>query len=155
MIAVLTSGGDAPGMNAVIAGVQEADGNARAVEGGFRGLAEGRVVALDPDRAREHAGAAGTWLRSSRYAALREPAGLEACRAALERAGVGGLVVAGGNGSLEAARRLAGEGMAVAFVPATIDNDVEGTDRSIGHDSALAYALGVIAQLRITGRSVP
>ena len=64
-------------------------------------------------------------------------------------------MVAGGNGSLEAARRLAAEGITVAFVPATIDNDVAGTDRSIGHDSALAYALGVIEQLRITGRSVP
>ena len=64
-------------------------------------------------------------------------------------------MVAGGNGSLEAARRLAAEGIAVAFVPATIDNDVAGTERSLGFDSALAYAIGVIEQLRITGRSVP
>ena len=110
--AVLTSGGDAPGMNAVIAGVQEADGNARAVEGGFRGLAEGRVVALDADRARSHAGTAGTWLRLEPLRrAAASPSVSEACRrSARARRESEALVVAGGNGSLEAARRLSGRG---------------------------------------------
>jgi 6-phosphofructokinase 1 len=149
-IAVLTSGGDAPGMNAAIAGVSGALGaDALAVTGGFAGLQAGRLEPLGARRAHRHRTEAGTWLGSSRHPRLD----VAACVRAL--AGADGLVVIGGHGSREGARALAAAGVPVAFVPATIDNDVEGTDTTIGFDSAVAYALGVIGQLRTTGRSLP
>ena len=128
MIAVLTSGGDAPGMNAAIAGV----GEALAVRGGFAGLEAGAVEPLDEDSARRHRTEAGTWLGSSRHPDLD----VAAC--VRELAGADGLVVIGGQGSLRGARALARAGVRVAFVPATIDTDVEGTETTIGFDSAVA-----------------
>lgn len=158
-LAVLTSGGDAPGMNAVIAGVEE-EARRRglrvlAVRGGYRGLADGRITELERGDARGHLAEPGTWLGSSRYPELRAAGGLMPGRAALERAGGDALAVIGGDGSLQGARRFAASGTPVAFVPSTIDNDVAGTARTVGMDSAVNYAVGVIDQLRITGRSLP
>jgi 6-phosphofructokinase 1 len=138
-------------MNAVVAGVAEAAPGALGVRGGFEGLCEARLAPLDPREARQWCATAGTFLGSSRYPALRD--GLARCAAAL--AGTDGLVVVGGDGSLRGARALAEAGVRVAFVPATIDNDIEGTARTIGHDSAVVYGAGVVEQLRLTARSVP
>jgi 6-phosphofructokinase 1 len=149
--AVLTSGGDAPGMNAVVAGVAEAAPGALGVRRGYEGLSEGRLAPLDPEEVRRWCGTAGTFLGSSRYPALRD--GLARCAAVLD--GTDGLVVVGGDGSLRGARALAEAGVRVAFVPATIDNDIEGTARTVGHDSAVAYGVAVIEQLRLTARAVP
>jgi 6-phosphofructokinase 1 len=150
-LAVLTSGGDAPGMNAVVAGVAEAAPGALGVRGGLEGLCERRLEALDASEVRRQCDVAGTFLGSSRYPALRD--GPARCVEAL--AGTDGLVVIGGDGSLRGARALAEAGVRVAFVPATIDNDIAGTARTIGHDSAVAYGAGVVAQLRLTARAVP
>ena len=158
-LAVLTSGGDAPGMNAVIAGLEDEARrrNLRvlAVHGGYRGLARGQVETLDSPRARRHLAESGTWLGSSRYPELRTADGFAQCLEALERAGAGALAVIGGDGSLAGARRFEAAGAVVAFVPSTIDNDVAGTALAVGMDSAVNYAVGVIDQLRITGRSLP
>ncbi len=155
--AILTSGGDAPGMNAAIAAaadrVEALGGEAIGVSRGFAGLVQ-RQAAPIAGRAAAHALEAGTWLQTSRWAQLREPEGVQRCREALAELEVDGLVVLGGNGSAAAARAVAGE-RPVAFVPATIDGDVSGTEVSIGMDSAIAYGVDVIERLLVTGRSLP
>jgi 6-phosphofructokinase 1 len=147
-LAVLTSGGDAPGMNAAIAGFAEAAGGAVAVRRGFAGLEAGELGPLDSERARRHRDEAGTWLGSSRHPELDAAA----CVRAL---GGAGLCVIGGHGSHQGARAIAAAGVPVAFIPATIDGDVPGTETSLGFDSAVAYALRVVEQMRTTGRALP
>ena len=160
-IGILTSGGDAPGMNAIIASAcrQSARRGAQVfgVLGGFAGLARGRIEPIAPPRAEQHAHEPGTWLGSSRWPELREPAGRRACLDALDAAGIDALLVIGGDGSTRGASALAAEaqGLAFAVVPATIDRDLEATDLTIGVDSAVAFAVDTIERLRITGRSVP
>jgi 6-phosphofructokinase 1 len=156
-IGILTSGGDAPGMNAVVAAacerVERLGAEAFGVRGGFAGLAERHAGRIEAVEARSHAHEPGTWLETSRWPLLREAAGRRLCLDALEALGVGGLLVIGGDGSAAAARAMAAT-LPVAFVPATIDHDVAGTGATIGMDSAIGYALDVIDRLRITGRSL-
>ena len=157
-IGILTSGGDAPGMNAVIhgacEGIERAGGRALGVRGGFAGLANCRATPLDTVYARAHSEEPGTWLATSRWPALAGWEGREACREAIEALGLDGLVVIGGHGSARGALALA-DVVPVAFVPATIDHDVDGTGATIGMDSAIAYAVDAIDRLRVTGRSLP
>jgi 6-phosphofructokinase 1 len=151
-IGVLTSGGDGPGMNAVIAGVGaragELGAEAIGIADGFAGLAARRVAPLRADAAEP-----GTSLGTSRWPALREPAGVRACREAARELGLDGLVVIGGHGSALGAQAVAAA-LPVAFVPATIDRDVPGTEVTIGMDSAIAYGADAVARLRVTGRSL-
>lgn len=145
-------------MNAAIAGVCERaeriGGEACGIQGGFAGLAERRAVPMTGDEARAHAEEAGTWLGTSRWKALETPAGRDACVQAIEALGLDGLVVIGGHGSALGAQMLA-DALPVGFIPATIDHDVDGTDATIGMDSAIGCALETIEQLRVTGRSLP
>jgi 6-phosphofructokinase 1 len=157
-LAILTSGGDAPGMNAVIAGacdrIEALGLRAYGVLGGFAGLADGRIAALDPVEARSRAHEPGTWLGTSRWPRLTTAEGVRACGAALAAGDIDGLLVVGGHGSAEGARALEGA-LPAAFVPATIDRDITGTGATIGMDSAIGYALDAIDRLRVTGRSLP
>lgn len=157
-IGVLTSGGDAPGMNAAIAGVcekaEQAGAEAVGFARGYRGLCTGEVSKITTAQARRYLHHAGTWLESSRYPELRTQDGVRRACEALRAAGVDALAVIGGDGSLQGARTLGHAGLRVAFIPATIDNDILGTETTIGIDSAVNYAVGVIDQLRITGRSL-
>ena len=157
-IGILTSGGDAPGMNAAIAGAcdrpERLEAEVLGIRGGFAGLAEQRAFALTADEARSHAHEAGTFLGTSRWPALRTAEGREECRNGLRALGIDALVVIGGHGSALGARSLAAD-VHVAFVPATIDGDIEGTELTIGTSSATGLALTTIDQLRITGRSLP
>jgi 6-phosphofructokinase 1 len=145
-------------MNAVVAAACEETerlgGQPHGVRGGFGGLAAGRVAAIDGAEAGPRSHEAGTWLGTSRWPALRTAEGLEACRRSLEAAGLDALVVVGGNGSAMGARALAAT-LPVAFVPATIDRDIEGTDLTIGMNSAIGLAVDTIDLLRITARSLP
>jgi 6-phosphofructokinase 1 len=165
-IGLLTSGGDAPGMNAAIAGAcaraEELGGHAVGIEDGFAGLAARRAVPVSALTARAHLDEPGTWLGTSRWPRLREPEGRRACRAALRELQLDGLVVIGGHGSALGARAvaapdggdLAAGGLPVAFVPATIDRDIAGTELTIGMDSAIAYGADAVDRLRVTGRSL-
>jgi 6-phosphofructokinase 1 len=157
-IGILTSGGDAPGMNAVIAGacdrIEKIGGQAVGVRGGFAGLAEARAAALTSAEARVHSHESGTWIATSRWAPLATAEGRRACSDAIEALDLDALVVIGGHGSAKGARALT-EAVPVAFVPATIDHDIEGTEATIGMDSAIGYALDAIDRLRVTGRSLP
>lgn len=155
---MLTSGGDAPGMNAVVAGASERvsalGGELLGVRDGFHGLAERRAGPLAAAEAEAHANESGTWLATSRWPGLREAAGRRACRDAIDALALRGLLVVGGGGSAEGARSLT-PGLPVAFVPATIDADVAGSGSAVGFDSAVAYGVRVVEALRVTGRSLP
>jgi 6-phosphofructokinase len=158
IIGILTSGGDAPGMNAIVAGasdeVERLGGRAVGIRGGFAGLASRRAEPITALQAHEHVPEPGTWLGTSRWPELREPEGLAACLEAIDALGITGLLVIGGDGSTKGARALAAA-LPVAVVPATIDRDLEGTAVTIGMDSAIAYATDAIERLRVTGRSLP
>ena len=157
-IGILTSGGDAPGMNAFIAGacdeVERVGERPLGVRSGFAGLASRRAEPIAALDARAYADEPGTWLGTSRWPPLLHEHGRAACREAVAQLGLAGLVIAGGDGSAEGGRVLA-DTLPVAVVPATIDRDIDWTDVTIGMDSAIGYALDVIDRLRVTGRSLP
>lgn len=146
-LAILTSGGDAPGMNAAIraaAMFAQAQGvEAVGVRYGFRGLIEEQFVDLEPARVAGIIRHGGTILGSARCAELKSAAGRAAARANLEAAGIDGLVVIGGDGSLTGAKALADPDEApglrarIVGVPASIDNDIGWTGMAIGVDSAM------------------
>jgi len=145
-IAVLTSGGDAPGMNAALRGVArvgtELGFDVVGVEEGFQGLVEGRFVPVSL-RALDEAGRrGGTVLGTARCKIFPTPEGQKRAREQIAQNQIRGLVVIGGNGSLTGARTLVGfEGphgpLLVGGVPASIDNDLGCTSMAIGVDTAM------------------
>jgi 6-phosphofructokinase 1 len=156
-IAVLTSGGDAPGMNAAIRAVVRtgiANGwEAFGVRNGYEGLIDGKII---PMGAREVGGIlqrGGTVLGSARSLEFKTKAGqLKAIRT-LNQYDIEGLVVIGGNGSQTGALALHNLGFPVVGVASTIDNDLYGSDITIGVDTALNIALEAIDRLKITASS--
>ena len=156
-IAVLTSGGDAPGMNAAVRAVTRAalarGAEVFGVRNGYAGLL---ADAMEPLRARDVGGIVqhgGTVLGSARCPEFAEPSGRSAALRNLAARGIDGLVVIGGNGSQTGSATLAREGFAVVGVPSTIDNDVYGADSSIGADTAVNITLEAIDRLRTTASS--
>ncbi len=156
-IAVLTSGGDAPGMNAAVRAVTRAalarGAEVFGVRNGYAGLL---ADTMEPLRARDVGGIVqrgGTVLGSARCPEFAETAGRSAALRNLAARGIDGLVVIGGNGSQTGSAMLAREGFAVVGVPSTIDNDVYGTDASIGADTAVNITLEAIDRLRTTASS--
>lgn len=156
-IAVLTSGGDAPGMNAAVRAVTRgalAKGwEAFGVSNGYAGLL---ADALRPLQARDVGGIVqqgGTVLGSARSPEFIQPAGRARALRNLAARGIEALVVIGGNGSQTGSNSLAKEGFAVVGVPSTIDNDLHGTDVSIGSDTAINITLEAIDRVRTTASS--
>jgi 6-phosphofructokinase 1 len=156
-IAVLTSGGDAPGMNAALRAVVRV-GVSRGLEvigvqQGYSGLIARQLRPLGP---RDVAGIiheGGTMLGSARCPEFRTPEGRQRALRVLARDGIEGVVVIGGNGSLSGACDLAQSGFPVVGVASTIDNDVNGADLTIGVDTALNTALEAIDRLKTTASS--
>jgi len=156
-IAVLTSGGDAPGMNAAIRAVVRV-GVARGwevlgVRRGYAGLLEGDLAPLG---ARDVGGIlhlGGTALGSARSPRFRTTEGLQEARRVLTDHGAEALVVIGGNGSQAGAHALSQLGFPVVGVASTIDNDLVGSDITIGVDTALNVALEAIDRLKVTASS--
>src|SRR3982750_498909 len=156
-IAVLTSGGDAPGMNAAVRAVTRG-GLARgwqvfAVRNGYAGLL---ANTLEPLAARDVGGiiqSGGTVLGSARCPEFAEPAGRAKALRHLGDRSIDALVVIGGNGSQSGSASLAREGFPVVGVPSTIDNDLYGNDGSIGCDTAINITLEAIDPLRTTASS--
>jgi 6-phosphofructokinase 1 len=140
-IALLTSGGDAPGMNAALraaAKVGQALGfEMVGVEDGYVGLLEGRVRGLDVRALDDAARRGGTSLGSARSKTFPTEDGQKRAREVLAAHAVAGLVVIGGNGSLGGAHALADSGVAIAGLPASIDNDLACTSMAIGVDTAM------------------
>ncbi|MCA0359456.1 MAG: 6-phosphofructokinase [Armatimonadetes bacterium] len=157
-IGVITSGGDAPGMNAAVRGVVRA-ALAREVQvvgflHGYRGIISEEIVDLQSPSVGGIISQGGTMLRTARSPEFREKAGREQAVQVLRENEVDGLVVIGGDGSLTGARALHEEfDYPVMGVPGSIDNDIAGTDFSIGFDTAVNTALEAIDKIRDTAYS--
>ena len=157
-IAVLTSGGDAPGMNATIrAVVRTACYKGVEIFGiirGYRGLISGDLKQMNARSVDNITQRGGTILYSARCPEFLEPSGRAQAAATLRDNGIEGLIVIGGNGSFQGAHLLTEEqGVKVIGVPGTIDNDIYGTDVTIGFHTAMNIALSAIDRLRDTGHS--
>lgn len=157
-IGVITSGGDAPGMNAAIrAVVRSAIGKGAEVLGfhhGWKGVLDGEFERMDTKTVGGIINRGGTILRTARCHEFREAEGRIKAHEVLTREGVEGLVVIGGDGSLTGALALHNEfGFPVFGVPGSIDNDISGSDFSIGFDTAVNIALDAIDRIRDTAYS--
>lgn len=156
-IAVLTSGGDAPGMNAAVRAVVRAglqrDWEVLGVRAGFKGLMEGSFVGLDSRAVGGIMQMGGTVLRSARAPDFHQPPAQAQAMEQLSRAQIDALVVIGGNGSQQGAQAVAGRGFPVVGLASTIDNDLWGVERSLGVDSALNVALEAVDRIRVTASS--
>jgi 6-phosphofructokinase 1 len=156
-IAVLTSGGDAPGMNAAVRAVTRgalAKGwEVFGVRNGYAGLLADTLERLQARNVGGIIQNGGTVLGSARCPEFAEPAGRAKALANLKKRAVEALVVIGGNGSQTGSATLAKENFPVVGVPSTIDNDLYGTDVSIGADTAVNITLEAIDRLRTTASS--
>ncbi|MDR1048902.1 MAG: 6-phosphofructokinase, partial [Synergistaceae bacterium] len=156
-IAVLTSGGDSPGMNAAIrAVVRTCLFNGKECVGvmrGYEGLIDGDYIALDRASVGGILHRGGTILKTARSDRFKAAEGREAAVARMKNAGIEGLIVIGGDGSFHGAKLLHDMGMPTIGVPGTIDNDVAGTDETIGYDTAVNTALEAVMKLRDTASS--
>ena len=157
-IALLTSGGDAPGMNAAIRGVvRSADARGLEVLGvkdGYRGLHRGWYEQITPREVSGILHLGGTILGTARSGTFRTEEGRQNAVTHMEEHGIDGLIVIGGDGSLRGADLLAQEGgIAVVGLPGTIDNDLAGTDFTIGFDTAVNTAVEAIDRIRDTASS--
>jgi len=156
-IAVLTSGGDAPGMNAAIRAVtRSALDQGMTVHGvlqGWQGLIDGQIRPLNARTVGGIIQIGGTFLGSARSAEFREESGRSKALRTLGQRGIEGVVVIGGNGSQTGSYMLSQLGVRVVGVASTIDNDLLGTDITIGCDTALNVTLEAIDHLRTTGSS--
>ncbi len=157
-IAVLTSGGDAPGMNAAIrAVVRTATSQGIEVVGvhrGFSGLHRGDMTLLGPRDVANIIQRGGTILLTARSHTWRTPEGRANGAKHLKDWGVQGLIVIGGDGSFHGGHYLQQEhGIPVVGIPGTIDNDLYGTDHTIGYFTAVETALDAVDKLRDTGAS--
>ncbi len=157
-IAVLTSGGDAPGMNAAIRSVVRTAITSNievvGVLGGYTGLVNNKLIGLSMSSVANIIQRGGTILKSGRCPEFHKPEARAQAAQNLKAAGVQGLIVIGGDGSYAGAHLLAKEhGIAVVGVPGTIDNDIWGTDETIGFDTAVNTALEAIDRIRDTAAS--
>lgn len=156
-VALLTSGGDAPGMNAAIRAVVRGGvlGGFEmfGVRNGYAGLIAGEFTALGPRDVGGIVHQGGTMLGTSRCPEFETDDGQARALAQLHREDIGALVVIGGNGSQTGASALQRLGIAVIGVASTIDNDLFGTDISIGATTALDTAIEAIDRLRVTAAS--
>lgn len=157
-VAVLTSGGDAPGMNAAIrAVVRTATHHGLEVVGvrrGFSGLHQGDMALIGPRDVANTIQRGGTILLTARSRTWRSPEGRSLGAANLRDWGVDGLIVIGGDGSFHGGHYLQEEhGIPVIGIPGTIDNDLYGTDHTIGYFTAVETALDAVDKLRDTGAS--
>lgn len=157
-IGVLTSGGDSPGMNAAIRAVTRAAiVNGIKVKGiyrGYKGLMEGEVVELGTQDVSGIIQRGGTILKSARSDEFRTPEGRKRAFETLQRENIDALIAIGGDGTFTGARLLAQEyNVPVIGLPGTIDNDLWGTDATIGYDTALNTIMECVDKLRDTGTS--
>ena len=157
-IGILTSGGDAPGMNAAIRAVtRSAIYNGLQVKGiyrGYKGLITGEIKEFKTENVSNIIQLGGTILKTARCQEFRTPEGRQVAYETMKRDGIDALVVIGGDGSLTGARLLAQEfDVPCIGLPGTIDNDLYGTDTTIGYDTALNTILDAVDKIRDTATS--
>ena len=157
-IGILTSGGDAPGMNAAIRAVtRSAIYNGLKVKGiyrGYKGLITGEIQEFQTQNVSNIIQLGGTILKTARCQEFKTPEGRKVAYETMQREGIDALVVIGGDGSLTGARLLAQEfDVPCIGLPGTIDNDLYGTDTTIGYDTALNTILDAVDKIRDTATS--
>ncbi len=156
-IAVVTSGGDAPGMNAALrAVVREAifyNMEVMGIQHGYCGLLENTLSRLNLRSVSGIINRGGTFLKTARCAEIKTAAGIKRAAEILREHGIEGLIVIGGDGSIRGGERISKYGIAVVGIPASIDNDVYGTEETIGFDTALNTATEAIDKIRDTAVS--
>ncbi len=156
-IGVLTSGGDSPGMNAAVRAVVR-KGIFEGIEvfgvyNGYQGLIDGKISKLEAGDVGDIIQRGGTALYSARCPEFITDAGQEKAIAHMKELGLEGLVVIGGDGSYRGAMALTRKGIPAVGVPGTIDNDIPGTDYTIGFDTALNTVIEAIDKIRDTATS--
>ncbi|MBI5297902.1 MAG: 6-phosphofructokinase [Chloroflexi bacterium] len=156
-LGVLTSGGDAPGMNSCIRSVVRAGAthNARVIgiNNGYEGLINGEFRVLGPRDVGGILQRGGTILQTRRSERFKDPRGQREAIRHINEAGMDGLVVIGGEGSMNGAHALAKQGINVVGIPASIDNDVWGSNMAIGVDTAMNTIMEAVDKLRDTASS--
>ena len=157
-IGVLTSGGDAPGMNAAIRAVtRTAIYNGLSVKGimrGYRGLINNEIVEFHSDSVSNIIQKGGTILRTARCPEFTTPEGRKTAYDNMRRAGIDAVVAIGGDGTITGARIFAEEyNIPIVALPGTIDNDLSGTDSTIGFDTALNTIMECVDKIRDTATS--
>lgn len=156
-IGVLTSGGDAPGMNAAIRSVvRTAISKGMTVKGivrGYNGLIEGDIIDLDVRSVSDIIHRGGTFLYTARSPLFKTEEGLQKAIKTCKEEGIEGIVVIGGDGSYRGARDLSERGLPCVGIPATIDNDISSTDYTLGFDTAMNTAMEMVDKLRDTSQS--
>lgn len=156
-IAVLTSGGDAPGMNGAIRAIVRV-GIKRGFEvygvyEGYKGLVEGHIEKLGYSDVSEILSKGGTMLQSSRLPEFKDEKIQDIAVDQLKKLGIDGLIVIGGDGSYRGALALSKKGIDCIALPGTIDNDINGTDETIGFHTALYNIIDAVNKLRDTSSS--
>ena len=157
-IGVLTSGGDAPGMNAAIRAVTRAgiyNGyNIKAIYRGYDGLIKGEVKAFTTEHVSGIINRGGTILKTARSKEFMTPEGMQKAYETCQKEQIDALVVIGGNGSLTGARNFGMEyDFPVIGLPGTIDNDLYGTDSTIGYDTTMNTIMECVDRIRDTANS--
>ena len=156
-IGVLTSGGDAPGMNAAIRAVVRTGKyyglDVMGVRKGYNGLINGELITLDARSVSDILQQGGTMLQTARCLEFKEEAGvMKACEVA-RVFGLDGLIVVGGDGSFRGARDLTRHGLPTIAMPGTIDNDISCTEYTIGFDTCLNTVIEAVDKIRDTSTS--
>jgi 6-phosphofructokinase 1 len=157
-VAILTGGGDCPGLNAVIRAVVRKGERHYGDEvigslDGWRGLIEGETVSLDVEALRGTLPRGGTVLGTSRLTPFMVEGGVDQVRRTVDAVGIDAIIAVGGEGTLACAREMAGRGFPVVGVPKTIDNDIGGTELTFGFDTAVQIAVDAIDRLHTTAES--
>jgi 6-phosphofructokinase 1 len=156
-IAVMTGGGDCPGLNAVIRSVVLAadihDMKILGIHNGWQGLIEGDLEELTTSSVSGILPRGGTILGTSRTDPFRNPDDIGKIQKTMNTYGINALVVIGGDGTLSAACDVASAGIPLAGIPKTIDNDIFGTDCSVGFDTAVSIVTEMIDRLHTTAES--
>ena len=153
-IAVLTSGGDAPGMNSAIRAVVRAAASygldAKGVIRGYNGLIDNNIIDLNIRSVSDIIHHGGTMLGTARSPRFRTEEGMQQAIEVCKQNNISGVVVIGGDGSFRGARDLSERGVPCIGIPCTIDNDIACTDYSIGYDTACNTAIDMVDRLRDT-----
>ena len=157
-IGILTSGGDAPGMNAAIRAVTRSaiysGFKVKGIYRGYRGLITGEIVEFKTQNVSNIIQMGGTILKTARCKEFQTPEGRKMAYDMLQKEGIDALVVIGGDGSLTGARIFATEfNFPIVGLPGTIDNDLFGTDKTIGYDTALNTIMECVDKIRDTATS--
>ncbi len=156
-IGVLTSGGDAPGMNAAIRAVVRTALSmgikCYGIRRGYNGLIEGDVFEMSVRDVSDIIHRGGTYLFSARSPMFKTEEGMQAAMDTCKKYGINGIVVIGGDGSFRGARDLSLRGVPCVGIPGTIDNDISSTEYTIGFDTAMNTAVEMVDRLRDTTQS--